>query len=357
MTAVRTAVADPALSATITARIPLCYAEGPSSDLDRPAWVRSGSGLAWVPGGLAILQDDANFIGVYDPSTGRTRSIVLPAGEGGLRQFDDLRGNKRYKLDLEACVAVGDGEGTVLLAFGSGSTARREHVVMVDRWEHELPRVRSVATPELYRSLRSEASFAGSELNIEGAVRLGNTLRLFSRGNGAPRDGRRPVNATCDLDLDVLRRYLQSPMGGVPPAPTNVVQYQLGAVGGVGLGFTDASVRGGTIFYTATAEISPDATQDGPVVGSALGVIDADGTPRWAPLTGARGEDLAIKVEGVADAPGAETGLYIVLDGDDPGAASELCRVELTGPWSPTPRWGAPGQEAERGPNHGRIGQ
>lgn len=337
MTAVRTAVVDPALSATITARIPLHYAEGPSRELDRPAWVRSGSGLAWVPTGLAIVQDDANFIAVHDPGTGRTRSIALPAGEGGLRQFDDVRGNKRHKLDIEACVAVEDDDGTLLLAFGSGSTDRREHVVMVDRWEHEPPRVRLVSTPELYRMLRRETSFAGSQLNIEGAVQLGNTVRLFSRGNGAPRDGRQPVNATCDLDLGVLRGYLRNPLSGVPPVATSIVQYRLGAVGGVTLGFTDASVRGGTILYTATAEISPDATQDGPVVGSAVGVIDADGMPRWAPLTDARGEHRAIKVEGLADAPDGETGLYIVLDGDDPGAASELCRVELAGPWSPAP--------------------
>lgn len=330
-------MADPALSATITARVPLHYTEGLGSDFDRSAWVRSGSGLAWVPTGLAIVQDDANFIAVHDPSTGRTGCITLPAGEGGLRQFDDVRGNKRYKLDLEACVAVEDDDGTVLLCFGSGSTDRREQVVMVDRWEHELPRVRLVSTLELYRVLRSEAAFAGSELNIEGAVQLGNTVRLFSRGNGASRDGRQPVNATCDLDLGALLGYLRNPTGRVPPAPTGVVQYRLGAIGGVTLGFTDATVRGGTVFYTACAEISPDATQDGPVVGAALGLIDADGTPRWAPLTDAGGQRLAIKAEGLADAPDGETGLYVVLDCDDPGAASELCRVELTGPWSPAP--------------------
>jgi hypothetical protein len=338
LTAVRTAVADPALSAIVTDRFPLHYAEGPGSDIDRPGWVRSGSGLAWVPTGLAMVQDDANFIAVHDPGTGLTRSIVLPAGEGGLRQFDDVRGNKRYKLDLEACVAVvEDGGGTILLCFGSGSTDQREHVVMVDRWEKEPPRVRLVSTPELFRILRRETAFAGSELNIEGAVQLGNALRLFSRGNGAPRDGRQPVNATCDLDLDALLGHLRNPMGGAPPAPTGVVQYRLGAIDGVALGFTDASVRGSTVLFTATAEISPDATQDGPVVGSAVGLISAAGTARWAPLTDARGELVAIKVEGLADVPDGEDGLYIVLDGDDPGAASELCRVALTGPWSPTP--------------------
>ena len=84
----------------------------------------------------------------------------------------------------------------------------------------------------------------------------------------------------------------------------------------------------------ATAEISPDATQDGPVTGSAVGVIDA-GTVRWAPITDTRGELLVVKVEGVATIPGSPSGLYIILDSDDPAAPSELCRVELTGPWRP----------------------
>jgi len=328
-----TAVLDPALSATVSTRTPLRYDEGASAELDRPGHVRSGSGLAWVPGGLAVVQDDANFIAIHDPGSGRTSAITLPAGEAGLRQFDDLRGTKRFKLDLESCLALEDAGGVNLIAFGSGSTSRREHVVMVDRWEDRAPRVRLVSAPGLYRALRDEAAFAGSELNIEGAIRLGNSVRLFSRGLGALPDGRLSVNATCDLAVDALLGYLRAPMRVAPPAPTRPVQYRLGTIGAVPLGFTDALAWGDAILYTATAEISPDATQDGPVTGSAIGVIDPGATVRWAPLTDARGELLVAKVEGVAAVPGSPAELYVVLDGDDPTTASELCRVELAGPW------------------------
>ena len=333
-----TAILDPALSASVTTRAPLHYDEGASAELDRPAHVRSGSGLAWVPGGLAVVQDDANFIAIHDPRSGRTSAITLPAGEAGLRQFDDVRGNKRYKLDLESCLALEERDGTILLAFGSGSTSRREHVVLVDRWEDQVPRVRLVTAPDLYQALRNEASFAGSELNIEGAVLLGNTVRFFSRGNGAPRRGTHSVNATCDLDLDTLLAHLRAPMKVAPPAPTRPVQYRLGTIGPVLLGFTDALAWGDAMLYTATAEISSDATRDGPVSGSAIGVIDPEGTVRWAPLTDARGELLMAKVEGLANVPGSPAELYIVLDNDDPAAASELCRVRLSGPW----RYGEP---------------
>jgi hypothetical protein len=330
-----TAVLDPALSASVITRAPLLYDEGASAELDRPAHVRSGSGLAWVPGGLAVVQDDANFIAIHDPRSGRTGAITLPAGEAGLRQFDDIRGNKRYKLDLESCLTLEGRDGTILLALGSGSTSRREHVVMVDRWEDHAPRVRLVSAPDLYQALRNEASFAGSRLNIEGAVRVDNSVRIFSRGNSAPRRGTPSVNATCDLDLDTLLAYLRAPMKVAPPTPALPVHYQLGTIDGVRLGFTDALAWGDAMLYTATAEVSADATQDGPVSGSAIGVIDPGGTVRWAPLTDTRGELLVAKVEGLAHVPGAPAGLYIVLDNDDPAAASELCRVELSGPWRP----------------------
>ena len=115
--ACRVAVADPALSARVISRAPLLYAGGADAALDRPAHVRAASSLAMVGGRLAIIQDDANFIAVLDPSDGRIESITLPAAAGGERQFDDRRGNKRFKLDLEASVAVVD-EGTCALLRG-----------------------------------------------------------------------------------------------------------------------------------------------------------------------------------------------------------------------------------------------
>ena len=57
---------DPAISAVVLARTPRHYHEGADPGLDRPAHVRAGSSLAWVPGGIAVVQDDANFLAVHD---------------------------------------------------------------------------------------------------------------------------------------------------------------------------------------------------------------------------------------------------------------------------------------------------
>jgi hypothetical protein len=313
--------------------VPLVYGEGADAALDRPAHVRAGSGVAWIGGVLAVIQDDAHFVAVVDPATGLCRAVTLPAGEGGLRQFDDVRGNKRFKLDLEACAAVPDVRGgETLVAFGSGSTARREQVLLVAGMAEGEPRVELRDAAGFYAGLRDAAEFAGSELNVEGAAWRDGRMVLLNRGNGAPSSDRHVVDAVCEVDWAALRAHLADPAAHPPPTPENVVQYALGEIDGWRLTFTDAAPFGDNLIYTATAEASPNAVDDGPVAGSALGIIGADGEARWTVLLGADGAGFDAKVEGVARGPRPGT-VYVVVDRDDPHRPSELCEVELTGDW------------------------
>ena len=326
------ATIDNGLEAVVESRMPLHYAEGADAALDRPAAVRSASSLAWVPGGVAVVQDDANFIGVFDPNGARTRAIALPPGHEGLRLFDDHRGNKAHKLDLEACVAVEHAGDTLLLALGSGSTPRREQAVLVRGWATGSPTVECVHLPQLYDALRAQRAFSGSELNVEGAIVVGDRLRLFGRGNGAPRDGILPVNATCELDWTRFLAHVLDPAREPVPPLAAVVRYDLGTLEGVPLGFTDATIwRDGTL-YSAAAEESPDAVRDGRVAGSVIGVIDRAGA-RWAPLVEPSGRMFDGKVEGVVASRDATDRLLVVVDADDPGASSMLCTVRLRGDW------------------------
>lgn len=329
----RSARLDPGLSARIVDRLPLFYAGGGDDALDQPAHVRSASSLAWVGSVLAVIQDDANFIAVFDPADRTTRPIMLPAGHRGLRLFDDRRGNKKWKLDLEASVVVGRPTGTMLIAFGSGSTHKRERLVVVEGWESGMPEPRLVEAAALYERLRRESGFAGSQLNLEGAVIQDQSLRLFSRGTGKAKEGRRPPHATCDLDLAAFLTYLSEPDRGSPPAPADVTQYDLGTLGSTPLGFTDAAAHHRSLLYTASAETSADATEDGPVSGSALGVIDPSGSVRWTAILDQEGKPFAGKVEGIAVDRSSEQRVFVVTDADDPDAASELCTVLLEGSW------------------------
>lgn len=324
---------DPALTATVVSRRPLRYRTVAHPALDRPAHVRAGSSLTWVGARLGLVQDDANFVALVDPKTGLARSITLPAGEEGKRHFDDVRGNKKFKLDLESCCTVEGASGAMLLALGSGSKKRRRRVVTIESITARLPRVSLIDAESLYVALEAEADFAGSDMNIEGALALPRAVRLFTRGNGAPKRGREPLNATCDLPLRELLAYLSAPATATVPAPAAVTRYALGEMDGLPLGFTDAALAGDALLYTAAAEASADAAEDGHVAGSVIGVIPVQGDLRFAPLSDAEGRPTRDKVEGIVAIPGSGDRVLVVIDPDDPTRPAELCEVRLTGAW------------------------
>ncbi len=333
MSGPRKAIADHRLSARVVDRASLRFAGGADEASDRSAHVRAGSGLATVAEGLIVIQDDSNFLALIDPARPEAaRAIALPAGADGRRQFGDSRANKHLKLDLEACVAV-QGSRSIFMGLGSGSTSARESVVVITNWTDRDPDVRLVRAERLYASLRDARGFAGSEMNIEGAIVTGSSLRLFGRGNGAASRGMEPVNATCDLDWAKLLDYLASPDERSVPPPGRIQQFELGDLDGVPLGFTDAADWGGTVLFTAAAERSPDAVRDGPVSGSVIGVIPDAGPVRWARIVDERGRPLREKAEGLAAVAPGHSEMWVVADADDESRASELLRVRLEGPW------------------------
>lgn len=328
MASVVVAEFDAALRATIVQSHNLHYAAGADPSEDRPVHVRAGSSLTVFRGQLAVIQDDAHFIAFLDADTLEVTACALPRGEQGHRQFDDLRGNKRFKLDLEAATVVPTAQGEALLALGSGSKRSRESAVLVSG-QGAAPELVVQTLPDFYSALRAAAEFAGSELNVEGALYLDGWIRLFNRGNGKVRAGRTPVNATADLRCADLLRHIADPHAPLPQL-SRITQYDLGEIEGVPLTFTDATVRDRAILNVATAECSPDAVLDGPVAGSAIGLIRGD-RARWGKLFDPTGRELRAKVEGVCGHPSDEDRLFILLDRDEPQRAAELCELQLTG--------------------------
>lgn len=330
---------DERLVARVLHRTPLLYTDGADPALDRPAHVRAASGLAWLEGRLAIVQDDASFVAIWDPRSGRVDAVALPPRPGGARQFDAERGNKYDKLDLEAAfVAPIEGRET-LVAIGSGALAARRRMLRMTGDG----RVEVIDAAELYLAIEAVVELRGSELNLEGAAlmpALGDRparVRLLQRGNGAVRGDRAPVDASWDVELAALVAYLDGRGPAPRPDPSDVTQFELGALGGVRLTFTDASCSAdGRFHYLATAERSPDVIADGEVIGSAVGVEGDDGALWWAPLVDRDGGVLPVKAEGLAFDPGDRRRLLVALDPDQPERASELCQVVLDGPWPGT---------------------
>jgi hypothetical protein len=319
----RIARLDPALGVRVASVRALRYTVPAALDADRPPHVRAASGLAVLGGRLVVIQDDASFIATL--AGDQVSAIALPRGPGRRRRFEVALGNKHDKLDLESCVAIGD----QLWAFGSGSTPARERIAVLSA----AVQVQLLDATPLYRRLRD---LIGGALNLEGAAAVGDELWLFHRGNTGPDD---PGPAIVRLPLPALARHLHAAAAGPPPEPAGITRFDLGAIDGVRLGFTDAALAptgagpgtsaGSRVLYLASAEASPNAIDDGAVLGSHLGVIDGADV-RAAPL---RHGDLPLKAEGLALDPRDPRRAWVAVDPDDVDRPAELYELELLGPW------------------------
>lgn len=318
----------PELGARVLCTEPLYYSDGADRTQDRPVNVRAGSALAFIDKQIAIVQDDANFVALVDPIANRITAVVLPPGEAGLRYFDDVRGNKAAKLDLEACIY----DRSHLIAFGSGSTPRRERWVVAEPNAGEEKPVRIIDAHLFYEGLRQNHAFSGSELNLEGAACLPSGQVLFAqRGNGAPHPDLEPVDATCEVSLSELWAFIDREGSAPAPEIARLTQYELGNVSGVRLTFTDIAAGAGRVLYLAVAEASADSVSDGPVFGVALGLLEGTSGARWTLLRDQRGQAFTGKAEGLLLDAADPAHAFVVLDRDDPFAPAELCTLELSG--------------------------
>jgi len=115
---------------------------------------------------------------------------------------------------------------------------------------------------------------------------------------------------------------------GGAPRILSLTALDLGTLGGLSLGVTDAVVLAdGRIVYLAVAEDTPDGIADGPVAGAAVGILAEDGG-RWAQLVERDGTPSMRKVEGIVLNPDGTDG-WLLTDPDDASLPAELCRVEL----------------------------
>lgn len=159
------------LRAIVTSRQNLLYAAGADPTVDRPTHVRAASNIVRWPShakdSFAIMQDDANFVALYDKATKSVSSITLPAGYKEKRQFQEQ--TKKYKLDIEAAFVVDDGAESTLYLCGSGSSAKRENILAIRSSGDGGGRTpQLINASKLYAEFRNEPRFSGSELNIEG---------------------------------------------------------------------------------------------------------------------------------------------------------------------------------------------
>ncbi|WP_235003513.1 DUF6910 family protein [Blastococcus haudaquaticus] len=292
---------------------------------DDGAPVTAASGIAPLGDGWLLAQDDSTHAAWLRDGAVRAVRVLPPVD--GLDLFSEAAGTKRLKPDLEvACPAEVDGEPAVLL-LGSGSTPQRMRGVLV-RLTNGRPQVAAAELGPLYAAVAARLDLPAEHLNLEGASRHGDTVRWFNRGNLSAG----VVSASVDVPLEAL---VDAVLGGdaasVPVGRS--LAYELGEVEGVGLAVTDAiALPDGRVLLSAAAEDSPNAVDDGPVVATALALVDGDRVVDLVALPEVDGH--VHKVEGLALRRFAdgEAHLLAVVDDDDPDVPSTVLglRVDLT---------------------------
>ena len=287
--------------------------------------VTAASGVTPLGDGWLVVQDDST-IAVWRRPGGVTRLRVLPPVEG-LDTFREAEGTKHLKPDLEvACPAEVDGEPAALL-LGSGSSPRRMRGILV-RLDRGQPVVDAVELGALYARVAERLALPMDHVNLEGASRHGDVIRWFNRGNLTA--GVRSASVDVPLEGLVAAVLGRAEASSVPVEQPR--EYELGEVEGVGLAVTDAvSLPDGRTLLSAAAEDTPNAVDDGPVVATAIALLDGDTVLAVAPIPEVDGH--VHKVEGLALRGTADDVVHLlaVVDDDDPDKpAAELdLRVDL----------------------------
>ena len=301
---------------------------------DDGAPVRAASAVAAWAGGWLVVQDDATHGAWWrDGSVERVR--LLPAVEGH-EVFGSADGTKHLKPDLEVAVPVPGG----VLLLGSGSTSARMRAALLTE-PGAVARTADLAP--LYARVTAALGLDPALLNLEGGCLVGSALRWFSRGSADL------PSASVDVDLPALLACFDDPSGAADVPLAGPRRYDLGAVDGVALAVTDAlALPGGRVLVSAAAEDTPNPYDDGPVVGTALALLDDDGVLATARLPEVRG--APVKVEGIAPRQVRGNGLELlaVADADDPEQPSAALVVDV--------RWDADlgGHPGVRAPDRSR---
>lgn len=281
--------------------------------------VEAASGLAVLGDTIYLVTDDELYLAVF-AEMGRRRGRVVRMLSGDLpHDYGERKGEKPDLESLTPLPAFGRFEHGGLIALGSGSSEeRRRGSFAAFEGDGSIGEIVELDIRPLVDRLQAEIP----GLNLEGTAVTGDAFRVLQRGN---EEG--SSNAHIDLDLSGVCEAISSGAALSGDLVRGVVEHDLGRIRGTELCFSDAdTLPGGCIAFSASAE-PPEDDADGPSIGSAVGIMTADG--RIAALEPL---DVEVKVEGLAVRP--ESGgfaAYLVTDEDSPDVPSDLCRVKL--PW------------------------
>lgn len=296
--------------------------------------IPSASAVEVVNGNIYIVGDDSSFLYVlkYDLSL----LAEVPLYKAKTERIDSNRIAKHKKADLECMAKLSINGYDHLLILGSGAESPRRDVAFLVKLPTPYNRkhlVWEISLVKWYSFLRMNDSVTGPSgvLNFEGAASTDTHLYIFNREN----------NSTLRFDMPEFVEFIQGHTDSIP-FPT-VIQTELPQINGFRAGISGADYFDNTFFFTAAAEDTPNAVDDGAIIGSAIGILSFEGEEkaRGKITDGFMGhvsnftaipeiENRALKVESVSvyEKENETTYIAIAVSDDDKGG-SDILMLQL----------------------------
>jgi len=276
--------------------------------------IPSASGIAKFKENFYVIGDDSPYLFKIDKHFDLiSKNLIYSCGK---LQGDTIP--KIDKPDFEAMELISE---TEILVFGSGSKSSERDVCVLVDIEKEV-KYKKYDISLFYEHIRRMEVMDGYELDIEGLAMYGELLYLFNRGRNI---------IFCFPYTDFISYCKAESDFPIP----KVSIYSLPKINGLQAGFSGATIYGQKpyLIFTASVEDAPNAYDDGPILGSFIGLIEINNGNlsdeiiiKKIPNPG-----FPLKIESViVDEILSETVAELVLVTDNDGQASEILRLHMT---------------------------
>ncbi len=282
--------------------------------------IPSASGIEIYEDKIYVIGDDTPSLFVLNEQLQIIKSI--PLFESNIES--DGRIKKSKKPDLESLTLITYNDKPCLLVLGSGSIREvRDWGFIIRMTDYS---VTKISFHQFYNHLRSILNqlHAGT-LNIEASVFYNDKLYLFHRGNISRK------NLFVSLTLIDFMGFIES---GVAPS-LQYYQISLPDISGIASGFSGATLIPGTslMLFTASVEDTSNVIDDGPALGSFIGILDAslNQSDPSTDLIKYNGGTLNIKLESiVVTSMISDNVFYALACSDEDGKSSSLLKLKIT---------------------------
>lgn len=297
--------------------------------------IPSASGVEVIEGIIYIIGDDSNTLFALNHNLQIINKLELFESDYAFHE----RIPKKIKPDLECLTHIKIHGYDYVLINGSGSKDNRDdgYLVKLPTKFNKKFFPQKINFKPLYNLLRADEEIVNDgKLNLEASAYSDRFFVFLNRAN------KKGNNAALVFNTEEMQVFVAENSEMVPFP--NVFTYELPTIGGVPCGFSGACIMDDKLFFTASAEDTEDAVEDGSVAGSLVGwmQLNPDGNRKGTSTkclseikaTICVTENNAIflgKMESMTIYEKDSDNKYIAIAvTDSDGGASELIMLEIT---------------------------